>query len=621
MKYSIIVVAYKAHEALHRCLMSLAENPPIDVEHEAELILVDNSPNKTDCEIGPELWKAILGVGKHPTNYLRFIHVWDGVNRGFAEGCNEGAKQAHGKTLIFINPDTIVFPGWVERMMAHMRPDVGSIGPISNYVAGYQNYGLHMQPCQDGDWAKTARMAAKGMAGRGVDTKLVIGFFFAIRREVWDKVGGLDPQFFLGCDDLDLSLRLRDAGYRMVIASDVFVYHEGHATFKAMGDPSIILNKQAEKKMLAKLAAKYPEGIPSSTELWGCEILPTYVPKRMTLSVCMIVRDEFKNLDELLPRLGFADEIVLVNTDPKAIIATHPMLIRESKYVLGDFPWNDSFSDARNYALSKCTGDYVLWLDADDRIPEESGKLIRAAFDNPGPLTQEKKCHFAMRLRDLSSTGRHLFIDHPRIFPRIEGLKWQGRVHERYMDLADKMGLKYVLTGIPFDHTGYKDPEVLKAKIDRNLRLLKMEEDSPMKFYHLANSYLAIFDLKEAVHFYIKTLTHKWAEPLNRDLVHHIRYKIALTLYKSAGKACPEMDEWLEGNEKPDALFLRAERSFATGNVDFAERQYRAYLGMGDIMDCFGTDEETFKAACEMRLDIIEHLKAESGKAVENVPA
>jgi GT2 family glycosyltransferase len=266
LKHSLIIVAYKAEEALNRCLASLARHAPAS----AEVVIVDNSP--TPVAFNPETMAALA------KQYQRVEIRLNSSNPGFAAGCNLGASLAKGRILTFINPDTEVFAGWAEGLAAHLRDAVGAVGPLSNFVCGGQNYACYThsaQPEDNTDWPGIAAKIAGARIHAGIDSKLLIGFFLMVPRAVWEKVGGLDPVFTLGCDDLDYSLRLRAAGYKLIIAPDVFVYHEGHASFRAEGDPALEMNRQSEAAMRAKLETLYPDGVPSSTELWGCEIFPT----------------------------------------------------------------------------------------------------------------------------------------------------------------------------------------------------------------------------------------------------------------------------------------------------------------------------------------------------------
>lgn len=623
MKYSIIIVAFKAAPQLVKCLESLLKNPPEPGERtskaDAEILIIDNSPEPIEKAVSNTLLVKLCQT------YVRVVFEWHPENLGFAAGCNRGAELSNGENIVLVNPDTEVFPEWAERMTAYMQPDVGAVGPISNFVAGWQNAALHMRMVDDN--AKNARYAIKGNHRRGVDTKLLIGFFLMVKREAWDKVGGLDPQFFLGCDDLDFSLRLREAGYALVIASDVFVYHEGHASFHEAGIRSVELNKRAEKKMLAKLREQYGDVIPSSTELWGCEILPTYIPKPLTLSVCMIVRGETDKALLAINDMGSAaDEVVVVDTgsspdelnafliptDGTSAFTFHGPYVEARPFganpnkKLYQFPWTDSFAEARNFALSKCTSDYALWLDADDRVSPESAALIKAAMEHPGPLMQAKKAHIGLTLRDLGPDGAYNYAHgQPRLFPRIEGLEWTGRVHESYIPAADALGLVKVDTNIVIDHTGYKDPAVMLQKHARNLRLMEMEPDSPGKFYHMAKNCQALGRYNDAERYYGVVLSGCWLEPLEKPFFDQVRYCMA-TLIATVKGADPAIDAYLEDNAKPDAVFLRAEVALKRGEVFQAEALFKEYLGFEHIQDSHGSEKDRLQAVCRERLAIIQ---------------
>jgi len=609
MKYSIIIVAYMAEDKLLKCLQSLIDNPPetrqYSVKADAEIIIVDNSPQMLLGTEHNRLFTRLCQV------YTRVLQIPHPENIGFAAGCNEGVKYSGGDYVVLMNPDTEVFPEWSERMSLHMGPKIGAVGPISNFVAGFQNMYFHMKHAKD--WATQAKYAIKGMHRRAMETKLLIGFFMMIRRTVWEELGGMDPQFFLGCDDLDLSMRIREAGYDLLIATDVFVYHEGHASFYAAGSKSLELNKQAEKLMLAKLQAKYGDTIPTSTELWGCEILPTYVPKRQTLSISVIVRDDLANMGEMLKSVyGLADEIVIVETEPNAAKAMSAAqgyngYLQPSDSVLF-FPWTDSFAEAKNYSLSKCTGDWVLWLDADDRVSPESAALIRAAMDNPGPMTQAKTCHFGFVLRDDGPDGFNYAEGQPRLFPRVPGLEWEGRVHESYMDAAARLGIEKVDCDIIIDHTGYKDPALMLKKHARNLRLMKMEPASPKKYYHMGKNLMALGEMKAAEECFREVLEREWAAPLENPFRDQVRHCMA-SLIMATREADESIDAYLENNSKPDSLFLRAEVALKRGQVFEAEAMYKEYLSLQGVKDPHGCNWGMLSAAAESRLALIQETR------------
>lgn len=95
----------------------------------------------------------------------------------------------------------------------------------------------------------------------------------------------------------------------------------------------------------------------------------------VTISLCMIVRNEEKSLHRCLSTIAsLVDEIVIVDTG--STDKTKEIALSFGA-VIYDFEWIDNFSAARNFAFSKATQEYILWLDADDYIKEEDQILLK----------------------------------------------------------------------------------------------------------------------------------------------------------------------------------------------------------------------------------------------------
>jgi len=126
----------------------------------------------------------------------------------------------------------------------------------------------------------------------------------------------------------------------------------------------------------------------------SCKTLPQD-PSPNTLSVCLIVRDEEQNLAECLKSVrDFADEIVVVDTGS----TDNTVIIAESlgaKVIHSE--WINDFSYARNVSLDQATGSWILWLDADDRVPLSEGKKISMLKKNLPDRA------FYMRIRNIRS--------------------------------------------------------------------------------------------------------------------------------------------------------------------------------------------------------------------------
>ena len=147
----------------------------------------------------------------------------------------------------------------------------------------------------------------------------------------------------------------------------------------------------------------------------------------MRISLCMIVRQEEKALERCLEGIADAvEEIVIVDmgsTDRTKEIA------RQFTDKIYDFPWGDDFAAARNFAFSKGTGEYLLWMDAEDILPSgEKEKLLALKAD-----LRENPCDMVMMLfdRGVDEGGRTKFSCYrERLVRRCPQARWQGRANE-----------------------------------------------------------------------------------------------------------------------------------------------------------------------------------------------
>lgn len=168
-----------------------------------------------------------------------------------------------------------------------------------------------------------------------------------------------------------------------------------------------------------------------------------------TLSLCVIVKDEELTLERLLSTAtSFADEIVVVDTG-----STDKSKQIAQKYAnVYDFLWIDDFSAARNYAIELCTCDLVIWLDADDVVPQETVKKIN-----------ELKLDFDCDMVIMPYETGNLRFYRERIFLNDGSHFFKGEVHEA-IDLKGK--IKRLECPVIHDKKKSGDPM-------RNLRILK----------------------------------------------------------------------------------------------------------------------------------------------------
>ena len=162
--------------------------------------------------------------------------IENATNRGFPAGCNQAMRIATGDQILLLNNDTIVTPGWLGRLLSVLKahPDVGLVGPVSNYVSGVQCVQSHFSTLETLE--AFAHQWARDNAGQVHRTERLVGFCLLIKRAVIDRIGLLDEQFGLGnFEDDDYVRRAREAGFEAVIAREAFIHHFGSISFFALG--------------------------------------------------------------------------------------------------------------------------------------------------------------------------------------------------------------------------------------------------------------------------------------------------------------------------------------------------------------------------------------------------
>ncbi len=176
------------------------------------------------------------GQGVFSSNERPMTSIRLPENLGFIKASNLALKQVKpNEHALLLNDDTqITDPFWLERMVQTLESDdaIGAVGPTSNYVLGWQSveYSAHL-PMQH-------------------DTKFLIGFCMLISNRALAKVGLLDERFGMGMnEDLDYSIRLAEAGYRLLVDRSVFVLHYGSGSIKRL-DESFADQEMRTRQML-----------------------------------------------------------------------------------------------------------------------------------------------------------------------------------------------------------------------------------------------------------------------------------------------------------------------------------------------------------------------------------
>jgi len=194
----------------------------------------------------------------------------------------------------------------------------------------------------------------------------------------------------------------------------------------------------------------------------------------MKLSVAMIVKNEEVMLKDCLESVKGADEYIVVDTG--STDKTVEIAKEFGAQVYEDYKWEAHFAKARNHAISKCTGDWILSIDADDRMVEGGMETIRKAIKkNP-----EQVC-FNVVFEEEKGTSTHRI---PYLYKNCKEVFFKGAAHN-YLSIPATMDSGVVIKyGYSPAHKG--DP-------DRTFRILKKavaeEPNKPREMYYLAREY------------------------------------------------------------------------------------------------------------------------------------
>ena len=207
MRASAIVLAHGAEPTLEACIAALVADGAQDI------VVVDN-----DAAPGPvEAVRGMAGV--------RVLSA--GRNLGYAGGCNYAASHANGDVLVFVNSDALVQPGALAALVRRVaEPDVG-LASASVRLAedpGVLNTAGNPVHYLMFSWVGGLGEPAAEHAEL-TEVASITGVTFAVRREVWDALGGFDADYVAYCEDVYLSLRAWQAGYRVVHEPEAVVLH------------------------------------------------------------------------------------------------------------------------------------------------------------------------------------------------------------------------------------------------------------------------------------------------------------------------------------------------------------------------------------------------------------
>lgn len=244
---SITICSWNTRPDLEVCLRSLDE---VRSEANFEVVVVENASDDGSREMVESLfpWVRLLLPGE---------------NLGFGKGHNLAFKESKGNYLMALNSDTIVHAGAIARVVDFMRKnsDVGIVGAKLLNPDGSLQMSCRRFPTPAAAVFRNTplgRLFPKNRFTRDYlmtnwehnavrDVDWVSGASLTISRELYEKIGGFDEQFFMYLEDVDLCYRAHEAGYRVVYVPDAVITHAiGRSTDRVAN----IMIRQFHKSMM-----------------------------------------------------------------------------------------------------------------------------------------------------------------------------------------------------------------------------------------------------------------------------------------------------------------------------------------------------------------------------------
>jgi GT2 family glycosyltransferase len=263
---SVCIVNWNTRQDLKEALRSVLESDP---ELGIEVIVLDNASRDGSAEMVRQSFPQVMLI-ESPENV------------GFARGYNRAAAAASGRHLLILNPDTVVRPGSLGRLVAFMdsHPEAAAAGPRLLNSDGSLQFSCRRFPrAMVGVLRNTiiGRLAPRNRFTRDYlmqdwdhrsvrHVDWVSGAAICIRREAWDQLGGFDEGYYMYSEDMDWCLRAEQAGWRVYYAPDAVIVHRiGRSSDQRPLAMVIQFHRSAVRFYRKHYASQWP---------WGIRLLP-----------------------------------------------------------------------------------------------------------------------------------------------------------------------------------------------------------------------------------------------------------------------------------------------------------------------------------------------------------
>ncbi len=255
-KLSIIILSYNTRDITKQCLRTLINSLSLAKSFESEIIVVDNASTDGSREMLTEYKNSFN------SSNISLVTIFNEKNEGFTRGNNQAASHAKGEHILFLNSDVMIEKIDWEKLITFFESDHdlavltvkvvlenGRIDPASHrgfptifrsfcYYSGLEKITkpIPFLNALFGGYHLTHLDVSKI---HEIDSPS--GAFYLVKKNIFEKVHRFDEDFFMYGEDLDLSFRIKDAGYKIIYYPDFIVRHLKYQSGLGTTDKAVIM--------------------------------------------------------------------------------------------------------------------------------------------------------------------------------------------------------------------------------------------------------------------------------------------------------------------------------------------------------------------------------------------
>ena len=383
---SIIIPTFNNLALTRNCLQALQKNTPAG---DCEIIVVDNASSD-----------GTVAFLKEEERAGRLKLVLNHENTGFARACNQGARAAAGKYILFLNNDTEVHPGWLSPLVADADSDpaVAAVGAKLLYPDGtIQHAGVALADCRGHDPLLAFHLFSKQKADIPAANErrvyqAVTAACMLVRKSCFDTAGGFDEQYWNGYEDVDLCLRFNERGWFTVYEpGSVVTHHEsqsGPERFRSVAANVELFHRKWLEKASPDFIIDNDGGKPAQTS----GIRAYSPPSGKLVSILVLAHNQLRDTRQCLASIEKHTqcpyELILV--DNGSTDGTDQFFsdyaARHSNVRVVFNQANLGFSAGNNQALACARGNFVLLLNNDTVVTPPLNGILIAVWPGLSPI-------------------------------------------------------------------------------------------------------------------------------------------------------------------------------------------------------------------------------------------